>query len=129
MNKPMTIREAARNRVPLSGPDAQALEGGLSQCERELAELKRWAETPPPGYERFMQIWGACVRLVEKASFKVMFNYAEELEQKLKETRSALEESVKLQSHYAELLNMHDGGKRRVFTADEWIARLKKDWA
>jgi hypothetical protein len=37
----------------------------------------------------------------------------------------ALQESVKLQGHYAELLNMHDGGKRRVFASPtEWIARL-----
>ncbi len=39
--------------------------------------------------------------------------------------RYALGESVKLQSHYAQLLNMHDGGERIGFTdADEWIARL-----
>lgn len=37
----------------------------------------------------------------------------------------ALEESVKLQSHYAALLNMHDGGKRLQFTtSEEWIDRL-----
>ena len=41
--------------------------------------------------------------------------------------RKALEESVKLQAHYAELLNMHDGGKRMIFpTVDAWIERLKK---
>lgn len=38
---------------------------------------------------------------------------------------AALHESVKLQSHYAGLLNMHDGGERRKFeSADAWIARL-----
>jgi hypothetical protein len=38
---------------------------------------------------------------------------------------TALQESVKLQGHYAKLLNMHDGGERIVFTkATEWIARL-----
>lgn len=37
----------------------------------------------------------------------------------------ALEESVKLQSHYAALLNMHDGGERLQFTtAEEWIEWL-----
>ena len=37
----------------------------------------------------------------------------------------ALEESIKLQSHYAGLLNMYDGGKRLQFAdADEWIKRL-----
>jgi hypothetical protein len=39
----------------------------------------------------------------------------------------ALEESVKLQSHYAELLNAWDGGERLKFAdAGEWIARLLK---
>lgn len=36
----------------------------------------------------------------------------------------ALDQSVKLQSHYAALLNMEDGGKRKQFTADEWLRRL-----
>lgn len=38
---------------------------------------------------------------------------------------SALRESVKLQSHYAGLLNMHDGGKRMRFpSAQVWMRRL-----
>jgi hypothetical protein len=41
------------------------------------------------------------------------------------ELTEALEESVKLQAHYAELLNMHDGGERLVFkTVAEWRERL-----
>jgi len=44
-------------------------------------------------------------------------------ENKLKE---ALEESVKLQSHYAGILNMYDGGERMQFkNADEWMKRLE----
>lgn len=40
--------------------------------------------------------------------------------------RVALEESVKLQSHYARLLNMHDGGERVSFVdANQWLARLE----
>ena len=39
--------------------------------------------------------------------------------------RSALEKSVRLQSHYAELLNMNDGGERLQFeTAEAWVKRL-----
>jgi hypothetical protein len=39
--------------------------------------------------------------------------------------RTALEKSVKLQSHYAGLLNMYDGGERLQFaSADAWCARL-----
>lgn len=38
----------------------------------------------------------------------------------------ALEESVKLQSHYAQLLNFHDGGNRMVFAnAIDWLTRLR----
>lgn len=40
------------------------------------------------------------------------------------ELEAALAESVKLQSHYADLLNMHDGGERMQFTVDSWLARL-----
>jgi hypothetical protein len=46
---------------------------------------------------------------------------------KIQVLRLALSESVKLQSHYAELLNMHDNGRRMRFaSADEWIERLSK---
>jgi hypothetical protein len=42
----------------------------------------------------------------------------------------ALAESLKLQEHYAELLNQHDGGKRKLFkTVDSWEARLRKTGA
>lgn len=43
----------------------------------------------------------------------------------LHELHRALDESVKLQSHYAGLLNQYDGGQRLQFAdADEWIKRL-----
>ena len=39
--------------------------------------------------------------------------------------KAGLDKSVRLQSHYAGLLNMHDGGKRMQFaTADAWLDRL-----
>lgn len=39
---------------------------------------------------------------------------------------AALEQSVALQSHYAKLLNIYDGGKRMTFAnAAAWMARLK----
>ena len=39
----------------------------------------------------------------------------------------ALEESVKLQSHYAAILNQYDGGKRICFpSVDAWLDRLKE---
>jgi hypothetical protein len=41
--------------------------------------------------------------------------------------RIALEESLRLQSHYASMLNGYDGGDRMVFNfCSEWIDRLEK---
>jgi len=38
----------------------------------------------------------------------------------------ALKESLKLQSHYAGLLNMYDNGRRMQFdTTEKWINRLR----
>jgi hypothetical protein len=43
------------------------------------------------------------------------------------ELRLALDDSVKLQSHYAVLLNNYDGGKRLTFAgANAWLARLRE---
>lgn len=48
-------------------------------------------------------------------------------EKQFTEIRFALEESIKLQSHYAQLMNQIDGGHRREFKdGDEWMKRLKK---
>ena len=56
-------------------------------------------------------------------------SYREEIENEQERDRHlkiALEESLKLQCHYAELLNAYDGGLRKGFkTVDEWIDRLK----
>ncbi len=44
----------------------------------------------------------------------------------LQDHRIALAESLKLQAHYATLLNMHDGGQRLVLEAPaEWFKRLR----
>jgi hypothetical protein len=43
----------------------------------------------------------------------------------IKRLAHALEESVKLQSHYAQLLNSYDGGERIGFDNGEaWLKRL-----
>ena len=43
---------------------------------------------------------------------------------RMEQVYRALAESVKLQSHYAKLLNMYDGGQRSTFTAEEWLDRV-----
>jgi len=45
----------------------------------------------------------------------------------IEEVYDALEASIKLQSHYAKLLNAYDGGERLTFRdAKEWIDRLRR---
>jgi flavodoxin len=49
----------------------------------------------------------------------------EEAKDEIRDLWAALEESVKLQSHYAFLLNCHDGGQRKPFDdAQAWVDRL-----
>jgi hypothetical protein len=49
----------------------------------------------------------------------------ETVAKELEMTKAALEESVKLQSHYARLLNDYDGGWRLTFaSAADWMRRL-----
>jgi hypothetical protein len=48
-------------------------------------------------------------------------------EERIESLRVALRESLRLQSHYAELLNVSDGGERRIFRSpDEWMERLRE---
>ena len=45
----------------------------------------------------------------------------------IEDLKIALDESLRLQSHYAKLLNQYDGGKRKSFkTIKAWISRLRK---
>ena len=47
------------------------------------------------------------------------------LRARVAELEAALKQSVELQSHYAELLNMHDGGQRLTFAnVEAWLDRL-----
>lgn len=62
-----------------------------------------------------------------KAELRDVFKDNRFLRETIASITLALEESVKLQSHYAELLNMYDGGKRIGFvSAAVWIERLKE---
>lgn len=51
----------------------------------------------------------------------------DELKQRVATLEKALSESLKLQSHYASLLNQWDGGHRIGFdSAEAWIRRLRE---
>lgn len=61
---------------------------------------------------------------------KIMAKASPDLKAAVKEletTSLALDQSVKLQSHYAGLLNQYDGGSRLQFdSAKDWIERLEE---
>lgn len=63
-----------------------------------------------------------------KALGDILDTYEQQLakvDAKVRTLEHALSESVKLQAHYAKLLNMHDGGQRMIFpTAEAWLKRL-----
>lgn len=66
-------------------------------------------------------------RAILKLQKAVSQGIDEGYEQEIMELEAALRESVKLQSHYAKLLNQYDGGERLSFASiEEWIARLKE---
>lgn len=49
------------------------------------------------------------------------------LEKDIALLRYALDKSVRLQAHYATLLNQWDGGNRRIFAGSyEWLKRLEE---
>jgi hypothetical protein len=105
--------------------DGKAIEGRLPNGEwlEDRIIERRLVGMNESGHARAAdaEFIAASPRLVR--DFLAMLRSSQEEIARLK---AGLSESVKLQSHYAELLNMHDGGQRITFMdADEWIERLK----
>jgi len=71
-----------------------------------------------------------CVADLEQAAIikeieRAMSDDTRDRQNELFQLRAALEASVKLQSHYAGLLNQYDGGQRLQFSSsEEWLERL-----
>ena len=56
---------------------------------------------------------------------QLLLTEREELRTEAHRVMAALRESLKLQCHYAKLLNMHDGGERMTFqTPAQWMDRI-----
>ena len=63
--------------------------------------------------------------LARERAYEILEGQLARTEAETVKIRHALTESVKLQAHYGELLNMHDGGQRMIFqTVEAWLARL-----
>jgi hypothetical protein len=61
----------------------------------------------------------------EPKQYAPYYQLLDQLETQVRTLSAALAESVRLQSHYAGLLNTYDGGQRIQFiSADEWLERL-----
>ncbi len=70
---------------------------------------------------------GKAIALIEAERIAVdtLKRHTAKVDDESTELEDALSESVKLQSHYASLLNQYDGGERMQFaTADAWVERL-----
>lgn len=61
----ISVREAARRHTPLDGADAQALEGALTQAERELAAIREMLSTCAIGITEGRPLSVSIKRLVE----------------------------------------------------------------
>ena len=108
-----------RPEVPLPGANRSFLCTKCGHTEFTFAPLGAHPSCPNCTYLGF-------VLCDNKFTAEQMHAYAAQVaEARCAALREALDESVKLQTHYAELLNMYDGGRRIGFaSADEWIARL-----
>lgn len=90
----------------------QFLMGGCRMMSLDLDDVRKLAEE-----------YRGLLSRVRVGAPMAMETLAAEVEQ----LRDALEESVKLQSHYAKLLNVHDGGERKTFAdAASWLHRLRE---
>lgn len=59
--------------------------------------------------------------------YAYVFHNIKPKEQTVEVLQKALFESIKLQGHYAKLLNQYDGGKRMEFkTIEEWLINVNK---
>ena len=113
--------ELLREWNEASGTEASTELNKATEWAKECA-ARAEASSPEPwwvGDIRWLEDKNAALtQRVEEAEAK--------LERQLKVAVEALEESVKLQSHYAMLLNGWDGGERIVFkSAAEWLKRLE----
>jgi len=78
--------------------------------------------------EQFPQASGVLVGKYDLEALEALLTAAGErqgLRERCAELEQALAESLKLQSHYAALLNQYDGGERIIFGgANEFLERL-----
>jgi hypothetical protein len=112
--------------MPLCSGGKRNLSGlehsGLEKIKPIAHELTRMSFTTAD-----MNIALKLNEVIEKVNLmmEVMNKGVEEMNQ-IKLLESALWESLKLQSHYAKLLNQYDGGSRMTFNSvHKWITRLQ----
>ncbi len=98
----MTVREAARARHALGGPDAQALEGALVQAERERDEaIRRGIECIGAGPTNIENVVARLVNIVE-ASRGIEKDYAARLKAAETELARLMQERDTLRAEVAE---------------------------
>lgn len=124
-------REKQRIKNAIVGEEREALE--LFPAESRLVDTSNqyWLWVLPAG-ERLPCGFGERLVMQQRDHPRLSQSKQEPFDDalagsisKAQELRRALHSSLRLQSHYAELLNGYDGGDRRTFaTVEEWLNRM-----
>jgi len=102
------------------------IEPELARLRAALQQLRSWALDKAPGStSTFSPATTTRIAMICEEGLGLV--QPEDGKPSTGEIWEALKESVKLQSHYAALLNSYDFGQRISFAGpNEWIARLRK---
>jgi hypothetical protein len=103
--------------------EVASLEGVVDVMQGELYKAREEGHYVPS--REAEELIARCAKLDDQLSTQA--DTIHEQDDLIAEMREALDELVKLQAHYARLLNQYDGGKRRAFVdANAWLARLRE---
>ena len=104
----------------------QLLEYGPSLPEMFAApQSDHLTDTSPEGVAEIKRVFEHCGEDTCRGFVEALIDALERERARVAKLEAGLQQSVELQSHYAELLNMHDGGQRLAFAnAEAWLDRL-----
>ena len=102
-----------------------AMQGDYSDSDGELTiRARKEGKTTAESAQAFIESCEESMNTIQEDAERRL-KESRETHRYFKDLLSALKESLKLQSHYAKLLNMHNGGERAGFeghdAVDQWM--------